>query len=130
MFSIFKKSITWQLARTSIFLSSKLYFVESFRYMGSSIKYLRKIFRKTNISNPLIRTRTGFFSIWIFFHEHSRLIGQQWNGDAISLSSLYHFHPLHRHLDISRTITAESSPLHITSSRTWTRKLWFQSASR
>ena len=26
--------------------------------MGSSIKYVRKIFRKTNISNPLIRTRT------------------------------------------------------------------------
>ena len=25
---------------------------------GSSIKYVRKIFRKTNISNPLIRTRT------------------------------------------------------------------------
>ena len=26
--------------------------------MGSSIKYIRKIFRKTTISNPLIRTRT------------------------------------------------------------------------
>ena len=26
--------------------------------MGSSIKYVRKIFRKTNISNPLVRTRT------------------------------------------------------------------------
>ena len=25
---------------------------------GSSIKYVRKIFRKTNISDPLIRTRT------------------------------------------------------------------------
>ena len=25
---------------------------------GPSIKYVRKIFRKTNISNPLIRTRT------------------------------------------------------------------------
>ena len=25
---------------------------------GSFIKYVRKIFRKTNISNPLIRTRT------------------------------------------------------------------------
>ena len=40
---------------------------------------------------------------------------------------LYHFHPLHRHLDISRAITAESSPLHKASS--WTRigNLWFQS---
>ena len=26
--------------------------------MGSSIQYVRKIFRKTNISYPLIRTRT------------------------------------------------------------------------
>ena len=26
--------------------------------MGPSIKYVRKIFRKTNISNPQIRTRT------------------------------------------------------------------------
>ena len=25
-------------------------------YIGSSIKYVRKIFRKTNISNPMIRT--------------------------------------------------------------------------
>ena len=26
--------------------------------MGPSIKYVRKVFRKTNISNPLMRTRT------------------------------------------------------------------------
>ena len=26
---------------------------------------------------------------------------------------LYHFLPLHKHLDISQVITAESSPLHI-----------------
>ena len=35
--------------------------------------------------------------------------GQQWKGVAISLILLYHFHPRYRHLDISRTITAESS---------------------
>ena len=33
----------------------------------------------------------------------------------ISLTPLYHFHPLHRHLDISWAITAESSPLNILS---------------
>ena len=38
-------------------------------------------------------------------------------GEGISLIPHYHFHPLHRHLDISRAMTAESSPLHITSSR-------------
>ena len=33
---------------------------------------------------------------------------------------------LHRHLDISRSITAESSPLHIASSRTRTEKPGFR----
>ena len=53
-----------------------------------------------------------FFSIWVFFHKHSRFTGQQGKGEGIYLTPLYHFHPLHRHLDISRAITAESSPLH------------------
>ena len=44
-------------------------------------------------------------------------------GEGISLTPHYHFHPLHRHLDISRAITAESSPLHIASNRTRTRNL-------
>ena len=42
----------------------------------------------------------------------------------------FHFHPLHRHLDISRAITAEGSPLHIAGSRTRTGNLWLPSASR
>ena len=71
-----------------------------------------------------------FFSIWVFFHEHSRFTGQQGKGEGIYLTPLYHFHPLHRHLDISRAIAAESSPLHIVGSRTRTRNLWFPSASR
>ena len=40
--------------------------------------------------------------------------------EAISLPPLYHFHPLHRQLDISWAITADNSPLHIASSRNWT----------
>ena len=56
------------------------------------------------------------FSISVFFHEHPRFTGQQGKGEAISLTLLYHFHPLESHLDISRAITAESSPLHIASS--------------
>ena len=71
-----------------------------------------------------------FFSIWVFFHEHSRFTGQQGKGEGIYLTPLYHFHPLHRHLAISRAITAESSPLHIAGSRTRTGNLWFPSASR
>ena len=68
--------------------------------------------------------------MWVFFHEHSQFTGQQGKGEAISLTPLYHLHPLHRHLDISRAIAAGSSPLHIASSQTQTRNLWFQSASR
>ena len=60
-----------------------------------------------------IITEATFFSIWISFHEHSRFIGQQGNGEAISLTTLYHFHPLRIHLDISLAITTEISPLHI-----------------
>ena len=45
-----------------------------------------------------------FFSIWVLFHEHSRITGLQGKGEGIPLTPHYHFHPLHRHLDISRAI--------------------------
>ena len=70
-----------------------------------------------------------YFSIWVFYHDHSQITGLQGKGEGISLTPHYHFHPLHRYLDISRAITAESSPLHIASSRTRTGNLWFPSAS-
>ena len=60
------------------------------------------------------------FSIWISFTNIGN--SQDSREEAICLTSLYHFYPLHRHLDISQTITAESSPLHIASSRTQTGK--------
>ena len=75
-----------------------------------------------------IITEAAFF-FWVFFHEHSRFTGQHGKGEAIFLTPLYHFHRLHRHLDISLLLTTESSPLHIAISRTQTRKLWFPSAS-
>ena len=50
-------------------------------------------------------------------------------GRLISVIPFYHFHPLHRHLDISQAITADSSPLHIVSSRSQTGNLWFPYAS-
>ena len=53
-----------------------------------------------------------FFSIWVFFYEHSRITGLQRKGVGISLTPHYHFHPLHRHLDISRAITAELTSGH------------------
>ena len=42
----------------------------------------------------------------------------EWKGEGIFLTPDYHFHPRHRHLDISRAISAESSPLQTASSRT------------
>ena len=54
-----------------------------------------------------------FFSDWVFFHNHLRFTGLQGKGEGISLMHHYNFHPPHRHLDISRAITAKSSPLHI-----------------
>ena len=66
----------------------------------------------------------AFFSIWVFFHEHSRFTGQQGKGQVICLTPLYHYYPLCRHWNISRATTAEISPLHIASSRTQTRNLW------
>ena len=51
-------------------------------------------------------------------------------GGGINLTPRYHFQPLHRHLDIRRAMTAESSPLHIASSQTRTGNLWFPSTSR
>ena len=66
-----------------------------------------------------------FFSMRVFFHEHSRITGLQGKGNGISLTPHYHFHPRHRHLDISQAITAESSPLQRASSQTRTGNLWF-----
>ena len=58
--------------------------------------------------------------------EHSWLTGQQSKGEAIFLTTLHHLHPLHWHLDISRVISAESSPLHIVNSWTRTKTFGFQ----
>ena len=64
----------------------------------------------------------GFLSRTFTIH---RTAGE---GEAISLTPLYHFHLLHRHLVIIRAMTAVSSPLNIGSCRTRTGNLWFLSA--
>ena len=70
-----------------------------------------------------------FFFIWVFFHNHSRITELQGKGEGISLTPHYHFHLLHRRLDISQVIIAGSSPLNIGSNRTQAGNLWFPSAS-
>ena len=75
---------------------------------------------------------TPFFFFFFFLDLGfiSRTLTMQGKGEGIYLTPLYHFHPLHRHLDISWVITTESSPLHIAGSWTRTGNLWFPSASR
>ena len=70
-----------------------------------------------------------YFSMGVFFHNHSWTTGLQGKGEGISLTPHYHFHLLHWHLDISWVISAESSSLHIAMSRTRTGNLWFRSTS-
>ena len=62
--------------------------------------------------------------VWLFFQKHSRFKEQQGKVEGFSLTPLNLFHPLHWHLDDSQAITAKSSPLHIVSSRTWTKNLF------
>ena len=49
-----------------------------------------------------------FFLSLGFFHEHSQFTGQQGKREGLYLTPLKNFHPLHRHLDISRAITVGS----------------------
>ena len=84
--------------------------------------------KKWDLTWRFLETLHFFFffnSLRVFFHDHSRITGVQGKGEDISLTPHYRFRSLHRHLDISRAITAESSPLHIR-----TGNLWFPSASR
>ena len=83
------------------------------------------IYLSLELTMKLVPTQISFlfFPIWVFFNEHLRITRMQVKGEDIPLTVHYHFHPLHRHLNISRAITAESSPLHIASSRTRTRNL-------
>ena len=63
------------------------------------------------------------------FTEHSQTVGQQ-GKERLILTPPNHFHQLQKHLHISRTMTAESSPLHILSDQTRNGNPWFPSASR
>ena len=88
--------------------------------------FIRRPGRLLNVLCKLI----FFFHLGFIFHEHSRFTGHQGKVEGIYLTPLYHFHPLHRHLDIIRAITAERSPLHIASSRTRARNLWYLEPGR
>ena len=101
-------------------------FLVLYNFRKSAVNHLSQSLSFNNhcVKSVCIRSYSGphfflIFSIWVFFHDHSRITRLQGKGEGISFTPHYHFHPLYRHLDSSQTITAESSPLHIASS--WTR---------
>ena len=77
--------------------------------MHSTIKYVSRIFVRIQSHQLVIHSDIVFFFFLYLgsFQEHSRFIGQQGKGEGIYLTPLYHFHPLHRHFNVSRAITAE-----------------------
>ena len=96
--------------------------------------YLRYIIQKTTTS-MCISPKSSIIGIWrVFFlpgfsftNIHDSQESREMGG--YFFNSPYHFHTLHRYLDLSRVITVEKLLLHIASSRTRTRNLRFQSAS-
>ena len=97
----------------------------------SAAELILKLLVSTSVGECIFRDLRSefFFSILVFFHEHSQFTGQQGKGEGIYFTPLNHFHSLHRHVDMIQAITAESSSLHIASSRARSGNLWFPSAS-
>lgn len=85
------------------------------------------------------RTSTQMFFVFCkfcdsFFYLDLLLIGihesqNSWGLWRSILTTLSHFHPLHKYLDITQVITAERSLLHIANERPQSKNLWFPSAS-
>ena len=89
----------------------------SFSFSGNySTADFQYDYQEKEAFHNLQQLKVVFFSMWIFSvtNIQDSQSGRR-RGEAISLIPFFHFHPLHRHLDISRAITAESSPLHIAS---------------
>ena len=96
------------------------FFVDSRRYRGNLfvLIFVRYWFY---CSVYLRYTSTAYLTLpWLPLVGYLTLL--------ISLTPPRHFLPFHRRLDISREITAESSPLLIASSRTQAGNLWFPNA--
>ena len=128
--SLFRsKNTIGRLMKTCLYRPIKIFyflFVEDFENIWHDFKIFFHFQQCTTREVSCASNKRFFFSIWVLFHEHSRIKGLKGMGEGILLTPHYHFRPLHRHLDISRTITAESSPLRIASSRTRTRTFGFR----
>ena len=115
----------------AVLLSRKCFSAENFVSILSTIR------PKEISSGVLFFNESESFMIVFFFFFYLGFLsrtftihGTAGEGGGYLLTPLYHFQPLHRHLDISRATNAGNSPLHIAGSRTRTGNLWFSSASR
>ena len=90
-----------------------------------------KIQRYNKLQRKTTPTPTDVFFFCLDFLSQTftihRAAGER---GSIYLTPLYHFHPLLRHLGVSRATAAENSPLRIASSWARTGNLWFSCASR
>ena len=66
-------------------------------------KSMQHIYRRTPMPKSDFNKVTNqlFFSIWVFFHEHSQFTGQQGKGGGYLYNSSLPLPPLQKHLDIS-----------------------------
>ena len=100
-----------------------------FRYPKQRLKTISYV-----LEVPKYASEKYFWQIPVFFYLGflSQCIhkshGSRGRGTPI-VNPHYHFQPIHKYLNISQAITAESSLWHITSDRARTRNLSFSSAS-
>ena len=142
LFKIILTSLKWSLIEYSELPSEKLQIQASCINQLLSITHeiyqsfddsleVRAVFLDTSKAFDKVWQRSFFFlSRFSFTDIHVTNHRTAGEGGGHFFNSYYHAQPLHRHLGISRTITAENSTLHIANNRTRTGNLWFPSASR
>ena len=91
------------------------------------IKILQQLLLMLKIKSSIIPRTLNQISIFFFYLDFLSLLftihRTAEEGKFNSLTPHYHFHRVHRHLDISWVSTTDSSPLDIVSSRTRTGSL-------
>ena len=97
--------LRWWASLTMVFIGNKAKRLLSVNHTKKTIHHhLRRSNEQVNAVEKTLE-----------FVKHLFYLDFLWRSIAISLAPLYHFHQIHRHLDVSRAIAAENSPLHIAS---------------
>ena len=120
-----------------LIITIPLYFINS-SYFYSKISNFRAIKILKNCAKALLRNVATFLLLngvtvvtkrLNFFFFYLGFLSRTLTNCRTAREGGRYFFNSSLHLDISRAITADSSPLQITSSRTRTGNLWFPSAS-